>query len=63
MAEYVAETMPGTEGPARFPIVDFYLWAAENHPLHGVVATDLNLLDVGKIDALDEAERFLSDKV
>lgn len=63
MAEYVAETMPGTEGPARFPIVDFYLWAAGNHPLHGVVATDLNLLDVGKIDALDEAERFLSDKV
>ena len=41
----------------RFPIMDFYLKACDRYPIYGVPATDLTLVDVGKIDTLDEAER------
>ena len=41
----------------RFPIMDFYIQECENHPIYGVVGTDLQLIDVGKLDSLAEAER------
>jgi len=40
----------------KFPIVDFYLKACEKYPIHGVVFPGLELVDVGKFDALAEAE-------
>ena len=43
--------------PERFPIMDFYLQECGNHPIYGVVGTDLRLVDVGKLDSLAEAER------
>lgn len=49
----------GTDTP-RFPIMDFYLWACARHEIYGVAASDLNLVDVGKLDTLDLAEKFLS---
>lgn len=47
------------EWPERFPIMDFYLKACENHLIRGYEAKDLRLLDVGKLDTLDNAEEFI----
>ena len=44
--------------PERFPIMDFYLDACARHPIYGAVAQNLQLVDVGKIDTLPEAERI-----
>jgi len=46
--------------PDRFPIMDFYIEQCKNHPFYGVVAQDLKLVDVGKLDSLDQAEEFLN---
>ena len=46
--------------PDRFPIMDFYIEQCKNHPFYGVVAKDLKLVDVGKLDSLDQAEEFLN---
>ncbi|MBQ3813759.1 MAG: NTP transferase domain-containing protein [Bacteroidales bacterium] len=44
--------------PERFPIMDFYLNACARYPIYGAVASNLELVDVGKIDTLPEAERI-----
>lgn len=49
----------GREG--RFPIVDFYLRAAAEHPIYGVVPEHLELVDVGKLETLAKAEAFLKE--
>lgn len=46
--------------PERFPIMDFYLDACARYPIYGAVAPSLQLVDVGKIDTLPEAERICS---
>lgn len=43
--------------PERFPIIDFYLRACADYPVYGVVARDLTMVDVGKLESLREAER------
>ena len=45
--------------PARFPIMDFYLKVCADHLIRGYEATNLRLMDVGKLDTLQEAENFL----
>ena len=45
--------------PERFPIMDFYLKACGDHLIRGYEARDLRLLDVGKLDTLDQAENFI----
>lgn len=45
--------------PDRFPIVDFYLSVCADRRIMGYVPNDLRLMDVGKIDTLDEAETFI----
>lgn len=47
-----------SEWPDRFPIMDFYLSACATHLIKGFEAIDLRLMDVGKIDTLDQAENF-----
>jgi Nucleoside-diphosphate-sugar pyrophosphorylase involved in lipopolysaccharide biosynthesis/translation initiation factor 2B, gamma/epsilon subunits (eIF-2Bgamma/eIF-2Bepsilon) len=47
------------EWPERFPIVDFYVQECAKHAIHGVVAPDLKMVDVGKLDSLAQAEEFL----
>ena len=47
------------EWPERFPIMDFYLKACGDHLIKGYEAKDLRLLDVGKLDTLDQAEAFV----
>lgn len=45
--------------PDRFPIMDFYLNVCADRYLMGYAAHDLRLLDVGKLDTLDQAEQFI----
>ena len=45
--------------PERFPIMDFYLKACGDHLIRGYEAKDLRLMDVGKLDTLDQAETFI----
>ncbi len=47
-----------SEWEDEFSIIDFYLQECELLDLCGVVAHDLKLLDVGKLDTLHEADEF-----
>ena len=64
MDEYArSQDLPvGDPAGVKFSIRNFYLWAAAKHPIYGVVAKDLNLLDVGKLDALAPAEEFVKNQ-
>lgn len=44
----------------RFPIMDFYISACASHEIRGVEAHDLRLVDVGKLDSLEIAEKEIS---
>ena len=61
MEEYVKEkNLPvDAEKGTRFPIMSFYMWLAAKYPVHGVVADNLEFIDVGKLDALKPAEEFV----
>lgn len=43
----------------RFPIMNFYMWAAARDAIYGVVADNLEFIDVGKLDAIRPAEEFI----
>ena len=45
--------------PDRFPIMDFYLKVCADHVIRGFEAPHLKLLDVGKLDTLEQAEAFI----
>lgn len=45
--------------PERFPIIDFYLSVCHRARIVGMVKDDLQLMDVGKLDTLDQAEQFI----
>jgi N-acetyl-alpha-D-muramate 1-phosphate uridylyltransferase len=47
----------------RFSIIDFYLSVCATHTIRGVQMPNLRMLDVGKIDSLQEAENFLVDEL
>ena len=51
---YIASDMP------RFPVMDFYLEVCRHHDIYGVKAEGLELLDVGKLDAIAPAEAFVN---
>lgn len=71
MSDEILEVMHGyalrkgmyiaTDTP-RFPIVDFYIDMCHLYNIYGVVAEDLHLLDVGKLDALGPAEEFVRNE-
>lgn len=47
--------------PERFSIMEFYLkWSGVCH-FQGYLKEDLNMVDVGKLDALDKAEKFITE--
>ena len=62
MEEYVKEKGLPTDEKCgtRFPIMSFYMWAAAKKPIYGVVAKELEFIDVGKLDALKPAEEFIN---
>ena len=45
--------------PECFPIIDFYLSVCHRSHIVGLVKDDLQVLDVGKLDSLDQAEQFI----
>lgn len=45
--------------PDRFSIIDFYLSVCHRAPIVGLVKSDLSVLDVGKLDSLEQAETFI----
>ena len=45
--------------PDRFPIIDFYLSICHRAHIVGLPKNDLRLMDVGKLDTLDQAENFI----
>lgn len=45
--------------PDRFSIIDFYLSVCHRAHVVGLVKDDLRLLDVGKLDTLEQAEMFI----
>lgn len=45
--------------PDKFPIMDFYLTMCKRVPIKGILKKDLKLMDVGKLDTLYDAEKFL----
>ena len=47
--------------PARFSIIDFYLQECARHPVLGVFAPEVRLVDVGKTSSLTLAESFLRE--
>lgn len=46
--------------PTRFSIIDFYLSVADRVPIIGVPKSDLQLIDVGKPDTLNQVPKSLS---
>lgn len=65
MDEYVAERglTVDPEAGVKFPIMSFYLWAALKMPIYGVVAENLDFLDVGKLDTLAQAEEMFRNMI
>ena len=49
------------EMPDRFGIIDFYLKECATHNIIGYVKDDLKLMDIGKLDTLAQAEKFLAE--
>ena len=43
----------------RFPIMDFYINECASHPIYGVLPKSLRMMDVGKLETIEEAETFL----
>lgn len=46
--------------PNKFPIMDFYLQNANEHNILAFVPNNYQMIDVGKLDVLDDAERFVT---
>lgn len=55
----VFDVMLSEEMGERFPIMDFYLKACDRYPIYGYVFDSLQLIDVGKLDTLAQAEDFI----
>jgi NDP-sugar pyrophosphorylase family protein len=45
----------------KFSIIDFYLSIADKVKIQGYSPNELNMIDVGKLDSLNEAELFLAN--
>jgi hypothetical protein len=45
--------------PERFGIMDFYLKYCHQFAFMGLEKKDLRLMDVGKLDTLEQAETFI----
>lgn len=61
MSPGIFELMKELDG--KFPIMDFYLSNMKKNTISGFVPMDYKMLDVGKLDVLDEAERFVNQGI
>lgn len=48
--------------PDRFGIIDFYLSVCHRSRIVGLVKNDLHVLDVGKLDSLEQANEFINQQ-
>ena len=48
--------------PDRFGIIDFYLSVCHRSHIVGLVKPDLHVLDVGKLDSLEQAENYVKQQ-
>ena len=48
--------------PDRFGIIDFYLSVCHRSHIVGLVKPDLDVLDVGKLDSLEQAENYVKQQ-
>lgn len=48
--------------PDKFSIIDFYLSVCHRSRIVGLVKDDLEMIDVGKLDSLQQAEEFVKTK-
>ena len=56
MSDKVFDAMEKYSECPRFPIIDFYLSICAEHKIYGVPAKELHMIDVGKLDSLQQAE-------
>jgi hypothetical protein len=49
--------------PDKFSIIDFYLDMAPSHNIQLHESADLQLIDVGKVDALAKASEFIDKHI
>lgn len=61
MSPAVFDLMTGYE--PKFPIMDFYLTHAASEIISGFVPADYKMLDVGKLNVIDEAEMFVKSSI
>ena len=61
MSPAVFDLMAGYE--PKFPIMDFYLTHAASEIISGFVPADYKMLDVGKLNVIDEAEMFVKSSI
>jgi hypothetical protein len=45
--------------PEKFSITDFYINSCKDIVIHGYEQSEARLIDVGKIDSLQDAETFI----
>lgn len=57
----VLELMSSWNG--KFSIIDFYLSEAASSKIEGFVPSNFNMIDVGKVDSLHDAEMFLANSI
>jgi hypothetical protein len=58
LSDNVFSAMERYADSPRFPIIDFYLWACAEYKIYGVPAKELHMIDVGKLDSLEQAEKL-----
>ena len=49
--------------PDKFSIIDFYLSVCHRSRIMGLVKDDLEMIDVGKLDSLQQAEEFVKKNI
>lgn len=59
ISDKVFDVMEEYADSPRFPIIDFYLWACAKYKIYGVPVKELHIIDVGKLDSLDQAEQMV----
>jgi len=59
LSPLVFNLMEGYE--KKFPVMDFYLKNAKDQIINGFIPADFQMMDVGKIEVLEEAEKFVKN--
>lgn len=59
MSEAIFNAFDKEKAGDRFPIIDFYVSVCDRYPIYGVCPENLQLIDVGKIDTLSQAEAYV----